>query len=341
MYAKQYSNLSLFFFFIILHFAPLISSINSASYNGESDEQLSYGYYDRSCPSLEMVVSLGVWKAIRNDSRMAASLLRLHSQDCLVNGCDASLLLDDTQTFKGEQSALPNQYSIRGLDVIDQIKEVVELVCPSTVSCADILALAARDAVVQSRGPFWQVQLGRLDGLYASKESVMEQLPSPFEPLKNITAKFYTKGLNIKDVVVLSGAHTLGSAQCYMFRDRLYNYKNSSKPDPSLNPSLLSKLQSICTTNDKTSCNLAALDSGSANVFDNSYYKNLMKNYGLLQSDQALMSHPTTVPMVERYSANLPLFLNDFAASMTKLGKIGVITNGGGGEIRIKCGYVN
>lgn len=57
----------------------------------------------------------------------------------------------------------------------------------------------------QSGGPFWPVLLGRLDGLSASEKSANEQLPSPFEPLDNITAKFVSKGLDVKDVVVLSG----------------------------------------------------------------------------------------------------------------------------------------
>jgi len=56
----------------------------------------------------------------------------------------------------------------------------------------------------QSRGPFWAVPLGRRDGTAAS-ESEANNLPSPFEPLENITAKFISKGLEKKDVAVLSG----------------------------------------------------------------------------------------------------------------------------------------
>lgn len=59
----------------------------------------------------------------------------------------------------------------------------------------------------QSGGPFWPVALGRLDGLIASEKSANEQLPSPFEPLVNITAKFVAKGLDAKDMVVLSGMY--------------------------------------------------------------------------------------------------------------------------------------
>lgn len=57
------------------------------------------------------------------------------------------MLLDDTGTVKGEKNALPNRNSARGFEVIDDIKASIEQVCPSTVSCVDILTLAARDAV--------------------------------------------------------------------------------------------------------------------------------------------------------------------------------------------------
>jgi len=57
------------------------------------------------------------------------------------------VLLDDTPYFTGEKHALPNHKSLRGFEVIDDIKEHVERLCPSTVSCADILALAAREAI--------------------------------------------------------------------------------------------------------------------------------------------------------------------------------------------------
>lgn len=59
------------------------------------------------------------------------------------------MLLDGTKRFKGEKNALPNRNSLRGFEVIDTIKGDVERACPSTVSCADILTLAAREAVFQ------------------------------------------------------------------------------------------------------------------------------------------------------------------------------------------------
>ncbi|XAR57819.1 Peroxidase [Bertholletia excelsa] len=294
--------------------------------------QLDYKFYDDKCPDLAKIVRYGVWSAIANDTRMAASLLRLHFHDCFVNGCDASVLLDG-----GEKMALPNKNSARGFEVIDTIKAQVEKACPSTVSCADILTLAARDAVFLLGGPFWGVPLGRRDGLSASEAAANRDIPSPFEPLDNITAKFTSKGLNLNDVVVLSGAHTIGFAQCFTFKSRLFNFSGSGNPDPTLDASLLSNLRTLCANSDS---NLAPLDPVTTSRFDNVYYKNLLSSTGLLQSDQALVGDNRTADMVNNYSKYPYLFAKDFGVSMVKMGNIGVLT-GQKGEIRKNCRVVN
>lgn len=65
---------------------------------------------------------------------------------CAWQGCDASVLLDTVGTTKSEKDTIPN-LTLSGFDVIDDVKAKVEQVCPGVVSCADILALAARDSV--------------------------------------------------------------------------------------------------------------------------------------------------------------------------------------------------
>ncbi|KAH0466240.1 hypothetical protein IEQ34_006343 [Dendrobium chrysotoxum] len=111
--------------------------------------QLSPDFYSDICPQALPTIRLVVYAAIVKEPRMGASLLRLHFHDCFVNGCDASVLLDDTQSFTGEKTAGPNNNSLRGFDVIDEIKAAVNLACfGNIVSCADILAVAARDSIV-------------------------------------------------------------------------------------------------------------------------------------------------------------------------------------------------
>lgn len=66
----------------------------------------------------------------------------------MSQGCDASVLLDSSGTIISEKRSNPNRDSARGFEVIDEIKAAIEKECPHTVSCADIMALAARDSTV-------------------------------------------------------------------------------------------------------------------------------------------------------------------------------------------------
>ena len=61
------------------------------------------------------------------------------------------MLMDATPTMPGEKDALSNIDSLRSFEVVDEIKAALEHACPHTVSCADIVAVAARDSVVLVR----------------------------------------------------------------------------------------------------------------------------------------------------------------------------------------------
>uniref|UniRef100_A0A453APM2 Plant heme peroxidase family profile domain-containing protein n=1 Tax=Aegilops tauschii subsp. strangulata TaxID=200361 RepID=A0A453APM2_AEGTS len=167
--------------------------------------QLSSTFYDTSCPNALATIKAGVTAALNTETRMGASLVRLHFHDCFVDGCDGSVLLADTGSFIGEQGAAPNNNSIRGMNVIDNIKTQVEAVCKQTVSCADILAVAARDSVVALGGPTWTVLLGRRDSTTASKTNAENDLPPPTFDLQNLTTLFGNKQLSMTDMVALSG----------------------------------------------------------------------------------------------------------------------------------------
>ncbi|KAH1041801.1 hypothetical protein AAZX31_09G063400 [Glycine max] len=206
--------------------------------------QLTPDFYKTTCPDLYRIVRREVQKALKYEMRMGASLLRLHFHDCFVNGCDGSILLDGDQD--SEKFATPNLNSARGFEVIDTIKSSVERACSGAVSCADILAIAARDSVLLSGGPFWYVQLGRRDGLISNGTLANLAIPSPFDTLDTIISKFNDVGLDLKDVVTLSGAHTTGRARCTFFSNRLFNSSGTEAPDSTIETTMLTEYCKIC-----------------------------------------------------------------------------------------------
>ncbi|KAF6174054.1 hypothetical protein GIB67_020236 [Kingdonia uniflora] len=247
-------------------------------------------------------------------------------------GCDASLLLDDTSSFTGEKTALPNVNSVRGFDVIDTIKTKVESACPGVVSCADILAVAARDSVVALGGKSWKIQLGRRDATTASRSKANSDIPRSTFSLSQLISSFSDKGLSAKEMVTLSGGHTIGQARCTIFRARIYN-------DTNINTAYATTLKSNCPSTGSDD-SLAPIDTASPKVFDNSYYRNLVNSKGLLHSDQELYNNGSTDAQVISYRRKPSTFLSDFAVAMVKMGNISPLT-GKSGQIRTDCRKIN
>ncbi|KAK7855949.1 peroxidase 64 [Quercus suber] len=131
--------------------ATLVSLALSILFISSSVNALSLNYYDKTCPHLESAVTDAVKYGIVNDKTVPAALLRMHFHDCFIRGCDASVLLDSKGNQTAEKDGPPN-ISLHAFYVIDNAKKAVEELCPGVVSCADILALAARDAVALVRG---------------------------------------------------------------------------------------------------------------------------------------------------------------------------------------------
>ncbi|KAI3761064.1 hypothetical protein L1987_51470 [Smallanthus sonchifolius] len=297
-------------------------------------------FYDFSCPQANDIVKSVVSQAVARDPRMAASLLRLHFHYCFVKGCDASILLDSSGTIISEKRSVPNRDSACGFEVIDEIKSAVEKACPQTISCADILALAARDSTVLTGGPSWDVPLGRRDSLDASLSGSNQNIPAPNNTFQTILTKFKLKGLNIVDYVALSGSHTIGNARCTSFRQRLYNNTGNGQPDFKLEQTYAAQLRANGprTGGDQ---NLFPMDPGSPTKFDNGYYKNLIALKGLLSSDEILYTqNQETYDLVKQYVENQDDFFKQFAKSMIKMGNITPLT-GNHGEIRKICRRIN
>ncbi|XP_058111094.1 peroxidase RIP1-like [Magnolia sinica] len=299
-----------------------------------ANAQLDPGFYDKVCPQALPTIQAVVEQAVAREQRMGASLLRLHFHDCFATGCDGSILLDDTPTFTGEKTALPNINSARGFEVIDEIKAAVDSACyGSVVSCADILAVAARDSVVALGGQTYVVPLGRRDSRTASKDEADNRIPAPFLDFPALLSNFQSQGLTLEDLVILSGAHTIGLARCTTFRNHTYN-------DTNIDPDFAGSLKAQCPVTGGDN-NTAPLDATTAS-FDTVYYSGLLYRKGLLHSDQELFKGDGSASdgLVRYYSANPTAFWADFGVSMGKMGNLNPLT-GSDGEIRLNCRRMN
>ncbi|KAI3858947.1 hypothetical protein MKW98_028680 [Papaver atlanticum] len=295
---------------------------------------LSNEYYQKSCPNLEEIIHNKVAAWIKKDATIAASILRLHFHDCAIRGCDASILL----SHPGSERDAEASKTLRGFELIDDIKAEVEKKCPKTVSCADILTAAARDATVAIGVPFWEVPYGRKDGLVSIAKEADYAVPKGRESITTLIEFFQSIGLNLIDLVVLSGAHTIGKCNCGVIQDRLYNYQGTGKADPTIDVKYLNFLKRKC----KRASEYVELDGETPTTFDSMYYTNLQMNKGLLKTDQLLNSDSRTSGLVDAM-ANQPewLFLQQFSVSMVKLGNTQVLTGRKEGEIRTKCSSIN
>ncbi|CAL4963849.1 unnamed protein product [Urochloa decumbens] len=300
--------------------------------------QLQVGFYNTSCPNAEVLVRQAVTAAFANNSGVAPGLIRLHFHDCFVRGCDASVLLTvNPAGGKTEREAPPNFPSLRGFEVIDAAKAAVERSCPQTVSCADILAFAARDSVNLTGNTFYQVPSGRRDGRVSNDSEALQFLPNPNSTAQVLTDGFGVKGLTAEEMVVLSGSHTIGRSHCDSFlfknRERLAN--------GTISPAYQALLEALCPpTTGPTTLITTEIDVSTPTVLDNNYYKLLPLNLGLHFSDDQLIRNATLAPFANSFAANETLWKEKFVAAMLKMGNIEVKT-GSQGEVRLNCSVVN
>ncbi|CAL0322835.1 unnamed protein product [Lupinus luteus] len=302
----------LFFFFLLLPFALA---------------DMRVGFYSSSCPRAEDIIRQVVQKHFNQDRSITGGLLRMHFHDCFVKGCDASILIDSTKGKPSEKTASPN-LTVRGYKMIDDIKRSLEQACPSTVSCADIITLATRDAVAMAGGPRYNIATGRRDGL-VSNPSDADKLPGPNSHVSDAMEIFTLNGMTLNEMVTLLGAHTVGFTHCNFFSDRLN--------DTNLDIDLAAKLKKTCAKNNASP---VFLDQSTPFVFDNQFYKQILLKRGVLFIDSQLALDPSSRGLVSTFASNGDNFQQRFADAMIKMGNIGVLVNNDG-EIRNNCRVFN
>lgn len=176
------------------------------------------------------------------------------------------------------------------------------------------------------------MKLGRRDSRTASRADADTDIPGPSFSHAQLLKNFENHGLNEKDLVALSGAHTIGFSRCLLFRGRIYN-------DNNIESNFAKELQNICPKNGGDS-NLAPLDRVTPAKFDVLYFADLIEKKGVLHSDQELLNGGYSGALVRKYSYDTRAFYKDFAKSMIKMGNIKPLV-GNQGEVRYNCRKAN
>jgi peroxidase len=245
-----------------------------------------------------------------------------------IQGCDASILIDPLSNQASEKEAGPN-ISVKGYDIIDEIKTELEKKCPEVVSCADILAVSARDAVKMTGGPAYKVPTGRRDSLVSNREDA-DNLPGPDIPVPKLLGDFSKKGFDIEETVaLLAGGHTIGSCKCFFI-------ETDAAP---IDPDYKKNISTACdgANRDKGS---VPLDMITPDVFDGNYFGLALAKKMPLTVDRLMGIDPGTEPVLKTLSADSESFVPIFAKAMEKISVLQVIT-GKDGEIRKSCGEFN
>ncbi|KAL2608385.1 hypothetical protein R1flu_026958 [Riccia fluitans] len=297
-----------------------------------AEAQLTPNYYQKTCPTAESVIKQQVTNAYNADKTIPAGLIRMFFHDCFVRGCDASVLIDGLDT---EKQGVPNINSLRGFEVLDAAKAAVEKVCPGVVSCADVIAYAARDAMELAGNLKVNNWVGgRRDGSVSVSAETLTNLPSPFANFTTLLKTFQSKGLNQNDLVILSGAHSIGHAKCGIIFSRIWSFGGvPGQADPAIDPSYLPTLRNACPQN---SPGLTInMDQRTPEVLDVNYFRDVNNGRGLFISDNALRTSPIANALVKIYQVP-QVFSPSFVNSMRRMGNIGVLT-GSQGKIKTNC----
>ncbi|NP_001132683.1 probable L-ascorbate peroxidase 7, chloroplastic-like isoform X1 [Zea mays] len=267
------------------------------------------------CAAVAMASDAAQVKAAREDIR---ELLRTtHSHPILVRlgwhdagtydknieewpqrgGANGSLRFD-VELKHGANAGL-----INALKLIQPIKDKY----PS-ITYADLFQLASATAIEEAGGPKIPMKYGRVDVTGPEQCPPEGKLPDagPSSPADHLREVFYRMGLNDKEIVALSGAHTLGR----------------SRPERSG----WGKPETKYTKNGP-----GAPGGQSWTVewlrFDNSYFKDIKEKRDqdllVLPTDAALFEDPKFKVYAEKYAEDQDAFFRDYAEAHAKLSELG------------------
>ncbi|ONK69963.1 uncharacterized protein A4U43_C05F28780 [Asparagus officinalis] len=210
---------------------------------------LTIDYYSKTCPQLDDLVGSVTGPRFKQTPVAGPATIRLFFHDCFVEGCDASILIAPgaegsalVERNMPENKNLPPE----GFETVEMAKKVVESKCPGAVSCADILAIAARDFIHLAGGPYYKVKKGRKDSKKSKPFKVKYHLPRSNSSISSLLSLFSSKGLTARDLVAaLQGATHRLRALRPVPRPPLQLPKHR-QTRPLRRPRLLKSLQMYC-----------------------------------------------------------------------------------------------
>ena len=270
-----------------------------------------------------------------------------------MQGCDGSVLLDASYDNPHPEKEAPVNIGLAAFDLLEEIKAAVEDKCPGVVSCSDLLIYAARDAssILSNGHVHFDVPAGRLDGFVSKAEEAQAELPDSADDVKKLIANFARKNFTVEELVILSGAHSIGQGHCSSFAGRL------SEPADQIKPAYRELLKYKCSQGSNPTVDnnvrdenydvVARYTPGFASrvrkipdFLDNSYYHNNLGKIVTFHSDWTLLTDKEAFGHVKEYAENGTLWDEDFADSLVKLSKL-PMPAGSKGEIRKKCSVIN
>ncbi|KAG6398775.1 hypothetical protein SASPL_140245 [Salvia splendens] len=275
-------------------------------------------FYEQSCPDVEKIVNATIHKHFLKDPTYAAGFVRLFFHDWV-------------RCFNPPRHDAYARAG-RGYEVVDDIKAELEKACPGVVSCADILAFATRDSLVYSGVPAFSIAAGRRDASASLAVNVEGNLPLPDATAEENIRLFEKKGMTLEDLILLVGAHSIGTAHCSIVAGRFRDKEKQKNIDNWIKKQTMTVCQSEIQD--------VPFDPYSHHKMDSRFYKELLTNRALIESDHNLARDPRGNSMMKKFVDDQAGWIAKFTNSMKKLGEKEVLV-GDQGEVRKQCRAVN
>ncbi|KAF3447001.1 hypothetical protein FNV43_RR12181 [Rhamnella rubrinervis] len=205
--------------------------------------------------------------------------------------------------FEVELKHAANAGLVNALKLLEPIKDKY-----SAVTYADLFQLASATAVEEAGGPKIPMKYGRVDVSGPQECPEEGRLPDagPPSPASHLRDVFYRMGLSDKEIVALSGAHTLGRSR----PERSGWGKQETK-----------------YTKDGPGAPGGQSWTAQWLKFDNSYFKDIKERRDedllVLPTDAVLFDDPSFKVYAEKYAEDQEAFFKDYAEAHAKLSNLG------------------